>query len=163
MTGAFSILPCAESDSALFSSDDRIKVVSFTGSPKVGWYVKNNCGGHKKVCSFLLVTRFANVGSPSLLRLVDVIVFYRSEKSLLCDRKYLILLFFQVLLELGGNAAVIVDKDADLDRAAERILFGAFYYAGQSCISVQVRMLLVSTSCYLSLLNVHTCTACSYS
>lgn len=43
----------------------------------------------------------------------------------------------RVLLELGGNAAVIVHQDADLDRAANRIASGAFSYAGQSCISVQ--------------------------
>ncbi len=43
----------------------------------------------------------------------------------------------RVTLELGGNAAVIVDHDADLERAVERIIFGAFYQSGQSCISVQ--------------------------
>ena len=42
-----------------------------------------------------------------------------------------------VTLELGGNAAVIVHSDADLDQAAKRIAFGGFYQAGQSCISVQ--------------------------
>jgi acyl-CoA reductase-like NAD-dependent aldehyde dehydrogenase len=42
-----------------------------------------------------------------------------------------------VTLELGGNAGVIVHSDADLDKAAERIAFGGFYQAGQSCISVQ--------------------------
>ncbi len=42
-----------------------------------------------------------------------------------------------VTLELGGNAACIVDRDADLDYAAERIVFGAYYQSGQSCISVQ--------------------------
>ena len=41
------------------------------------------------------------------------------------------------MLELGGNAAVIVDRDADLDHALERIVFGAFYQSGQSCIGVQ--------------------------
>jgi len=41
------------------------------------------------------------------------------------------------VLELGGNAAVVVDKDADLDHALERIVFGAFYQSGQSCIGVQ--------------------------
>ncbi|HVL32517.1 MAG TPA: aldehyde dehydrogenase family protein, partial [Actinomycetota bacterium] len=40
-------------------------------------------------------------------------------------------------LELGGNAGVIVHSDADLDRASERIAFGGYYQAGQSCISVQ--------------------------
>jgi acyl-CoA reductase-like NAD-dependent aldehyde dehydrogenase len=43
----------------------------------------------------------------------------------------------KVTLELGGNAAVIVEPDADLDHAAERVAFGGFYQAGQSCISVQ--------------------------
>ena len=43
----------------------------------------------------------------------------------------------KVVLELGGNAAVIVEPDADLDWAAERCAAGGFSYAGQSCISVQ--------------------------
>jgi acyl-CoA reductase-like NAD-dependent aldehyde dehydrogenase len=42
-----------------------------------------------------------------------------------------------VTLELGGNAGVIVHSDADLDTAAQRIAFGGYYQAGQSCISVQ--------------------------
>ena len=42
-----------------------------------------------------------------------------------------------VILELGGNAACVVDEDADLDDAIERIVFGAYYQSGQSCISVQ--------------------------
>jgi len=40
-------------------------------------------------------------------------------------------------LELGGNAACIVDKDVDLENAADRVIFGSFYMSGQSCISVQ--------------------------
>src|SRR4029077_8453175 len=43
----------------------------------------------------------------------------------------------RVVLELGGNAGVIVDRNADLDWAVKRILVGAFTYAGQVCISVQ--------------------------
>jgi len=43
----------------------------------------------------------------------------------------------RVTLELGGNAAVVVDHDANLDDAVARIVFGAFYQSGQSCISVQ--------------------------
>ncbi len=43
----------------------------------------------------------------------------------------------RVTLELGGNAACIVDRGTDLDYAAERITLGAFYQSGQSCISVQ--------------------------
>jgi aldehyde dehydrogenase (NAD+) len=43
----------------------------------------------------------------------------------------------RVTLELGGNAGVIVHADADLDLAAQRIAFGGYYQAGQSCISVQ--------------------------
>jgi acyl-CoA reductase-like NAD-dependent aldehyde dehydrogenase len=43
----------------------------------------------------------------------------------------------KVTLELGGNAGVIVHDDADLDRAAQRVAFGGYYQAGQSCIAVQ--------------------------
>lgn len=43
----------------------------------------------------------------------------------------------RVVLELGGNAANIVHLDADLAAAAEKLVAGAFRYAGQSCISVQ--------------------------
>jgi acyl-CoA reductase-like NAD-dependent aldehyde dehydrogenase len=87
--GAFSILPCRRDGAALFTEDDRLKLLSFTGSPGVGWDLKAKAG--KK----------------------------------------------QVVLELGGNAAVVVDEDADLDDAVARIVFGAFYQSGQSCIGVQ--------------------------
>jgi len=87
--GAFSILPCSRDGADLFTTDERLKLLSFTGSPGVGWDLKAKAG--KK----------------------------------------------QVILELGGNAAVIVDKDSDLDDAIERIIFGAFYQSGQSCIGVQ--------------------------
>jgi acyl-CoA reductase-like NAD-dependent aldehyde dehydrogenase len=42
-----------------------------------------------------------------------------------------------VTLELGGNAAVIIHGDADLDDAVARCVFGGYYQSGQSCISVQ--------------------------
>ena len=87
--GAFSVLPAGRSGADLFTTDDRLKLLSFTGSPAVGWDLKAKAGRKK------------------------------------------------VILELGGNAAVIVDKDADLDDAAARIIFGAFYQSGQSCIGVQ--------------------------
>ena len=57
----------------------------------------------------------------------------------------------KVTLELGGNAACIVDEGVDLDDAAERIVFGAFYQSGQSCISVQ--RLLVHEAIYEDLVN----------
>ena len=88
--GAFSILPCSRDGADLFTVDDRLKLLSFTGSPEVGWQLKARAG--KK----------------------------------------------PVILELGGNAACIVDEDTeDLDDAIERIIFGAFYQSGQSCIGVQ--------------------------
>jgi acyl-CoA reductase-like NAD-dependent aldehyde dehydrogenase len=43
----------------------------------------------------------------------------------------------KVVLELGGNAGVIVEPDADLEFAAQRCAAGGFGYAGQTCISVQ--------------------------
>ncbi len=87
--GAFSILPASRDGADLFTTDDRLKLLSFTGSPDVGWDLKARCGKKK------------------------------------------------VVLELGGNAAVIIDNDADLDDALERVIFGAFYQSGQSCIGVQ--------------------------
>lgn len=96
--GAFSILPCSRDGADLFTVDDRFKLLSFTGSPDVGWGLKARAG--KK----------------------------------------------PVILELGGNAACIVDHDTDLDDAIERIVFGAYYQSGQSCISVQ--RILVHDSIY---------------
>jgi acyl-CoA reductase-like NAD-dependent aldehyde dehydrogenase len=87
--GAFSILPAHREGADLFTTDERLKLLSFTGSPAVGWDLKARAGKKK------------------------------------------------VVLELGGNAAVVVDHDADLDDAVERIIFGAFYQSGQSCIGVQ--------------------------
>lgn len=87
--GAFSILPASRDGADLFTTDPRLKLLSFTGSPGVGWDLKARAGKKK------------------------------------------------VVLELGGNAAVIVDADADLDHALARIIFGAFYQSGQSCIGVQ--------------------------
>ena len=87
--GAFSILPCHRDGADLFTTDDRLKLLSFTGSPAVGWALKARAGKKK------------------------------------------------VVLELGGNAACIVDADANLDDAIERLVIGAFYQSGQSCIGVQ--------------------------
>ena len=87
--GAFSILPCSRDGAELFTTDERIKLLSFTGSPDVGWALKAKAGKKK------------------------------------------------VTLELGGNAACIVDADADIDFVVQRLVFGAFYQSGQSCISVQ--------------------------
>ncbi len=87
--GAFSILPCRRDGADLFTTDDRLKLLSFTGSPDVGWALKARAGKKK------------------------------------------------VVLELGGNAACIVDEAANLEFAADRIILGAYYQSGQSCISVQ--------------------------
>jgi acyl-CoA reductase-like NAD-dependent aldehyde dehydrogenase len=87
--GAFSVLPASRDGADLFTTDDRLKLLSFTGSPDVGWMLKKKAGKKK------------------------------------------------VVLELGGNAACVVDEDTDLDYAATRLTLGAFYQSGQSCISVQ--------------------------
>ena len=85
------VLTLSNADTAwLADKEDRIKLVSFTGSAKVGWELKAHSG-----------------------------------------RK-------RVLLELGGNAALIVHGDwPNLDEAAQRTAQAAFAYAGQSCISAQ--------------------------
>ena len=99
--GAFSILPSTPDEAEPMIKDDRIKLLSFTGSPAVGWALKAHAG--KK----------------------------------------------HVVLELGGNAACVVDADANLKDVVQRLIFGAFYQSGQSCISVQ--RILVHSSLYASL------------
>jgi acyl-CoA reductase-like NAD-dependent aldehyde dehydrogenase len=83
------VVPCSTETASPLVEDDRIKLLTFTGSPAVGWGLKARAG-----------------------------------------RK-------RVTLELGGNAAVIVNADADLEYALDRVAWGGFAYAGQTCISVQ--------------------------
>lgn len=87
--GGIQVVPTRIPDARPLVEDDRIKMLSFTGSPAVGWMLKSQAG----------------------------------MKS--------------VTLELGGNAGTIIHHDADIAYAATRVAFGAFSYAGQSCISVQ--------------------------
>jgi len=42
-----------------------------------------------------------------------------------------------VVMELGGNAACLVDHDADIEDSVARLVFGGYYQSGQSCVSVQ--------------------------
>jgi acyl-CoA reductase-like NAD-dependent aldehyde dehydrogenase len=85
----FQVVPAANRDAARLVEDPRFAVLSFTGSPQVGWALKGRAG-----------------------------------------RK-------RVLLELGGNAAVLVHRDADVEAAARRAVVGGFSFSGQVCISVQ--------------------------
>jgi glyceraldehyde-3-phosphate dehydrogenase (NADP+) len=87
--GAISVLPMERKTGDRLVSDERFKLLTFTGSSPVGWGMKARAG--KK----------------------------------------------RVILELGGNAGVIVDDSADLELAARRIAVGGFAFSGQSCISVQ--------------------------
>jgi glyceraldehyde-3-phosphate dehydrogenase (NADP+) len=87
--GTVSVLPMSRELGDVMVADDRFKLLSFTGSPSVGWRMKERAGRKK------------------------------------------------VVLELGGNAGVIVDKTADLDWAVKRCIQGAYKFAGQLCISVQ--------------------------
>jgi acyl-CoA reductase-like NAD-dependent aldehyde dehydrogenase len=96
--GGLNVVPLSNEDAGLLVTDERIKLISFTGSVPVGWDIKRRAGKKK------------------------------------------------VVLELGGNAAVIVHSDADLEYAAERCVTGGFAYAGQTCISVQ--RILVEHSVY---------------
>lgn len=89
--GSFSVLPAHRDGADLFTTDPRFKLLSFTGSPAVGWELKAKAGQKK------------------------------------------------VVLELGGNAACVVDADQrdNLAAVVSRLVVGAFYQSGQSCISVQ--------------------------
>jgi len=57
----------------------------------------------------------------------------------------------RTVLELGGNAACIVDAGVNIDRTVSRLVFGSFYSSGQSCISVQ--RLFVHEDVYTELLE----------
>jgi acyl-CoA reductase-like NAD-dependent aldehyde dehydrogenase len=87
--GGLSVLPADPEAAGALVKDARPRLLSFTGSAKVGFALKAAAG--KK----------------------------------------------RVLLELGGDAALLVHHDADLDDAATKAAAGAFAYAGQVCISVQ--------------------------
>ncbi len=87
--GALSILPMKRNVGNLLVTDNRIKLLSFTGSPEIGWEMKKNCGKKK------------------------------------------------VVLELGGNAGVIVSESANIDDAIRKSIIGAFAYSGQICIHAQ--------------------------
>ncbi len=88
--GAFSILPVTGAHAGPFVQDERLKLLSFTGS-QIGWQLKSQAGRKK------------------------------------------------VVLELGGSAGCIVDADqsAHMEFVIDRIITGAYYQSGQSCISVQ--------------------------
>jgi glyceraldehyde-3-phosphate dehydrogenase (NADP+) len=88
-SGAFHVLTCGEAVAEKLVRDERVAMLSFTGSDTVGWHLKNICGRKK------------------------------------------------LALELGGNAAVIVDAGVDLAAVAKTVAMGANVYAGQTCISTQ--------------------------
>lgn len=87
--GAFSVIPMDRTTGNRLVTDSRFNLLSFTGSPDVGWEMKKNSAKKK------------------------------------------------VVLELGGNAGLIVDKDADIETAANKAVIGAFSFAGQTCIHTQ--------------------------
>jgi glyceraldehyde-3-phosphate dehydrogenase (NADP+) len=87
--GAFSVLPSDRKSGDKLVTDNRINLLTFTGSPTVGWKMKNDAGKKK------------------------------------------------VVLELGGNAGLIIAPSANLDKALEKSIIGAFSYAGQVCIHTQ--------------------------
>lgn len=96
--GAYQVVVATPDVAERLATDERIALLTFTGSAQVGWKLRSVSGRKKTV------------------------------------------------LELGGNAAVIVERDADLARAARQIALGAFAYSGQVCISVQ--RILVSSEVY---------------
>ncbi|MBF0610073.1 MAG: aldehyde dehydrogenase family protein [Magnetococcales bacterium] len=88
--GGFSVVACDRHAGQMLVEDPRIALLSFTGSPEVGWKMKQQAG--KK----------------------------------------------RIVLELGGNAGLIIDRDVrDWDWLINRAVLGAFYQCGQVCISVQ--------------------------
>jgi acyl-CoA reductase-like NAD-dependent aldehyde dehydrogenase len=87
--GAVSVLPMDRITGNQLVTDERISLLSFTGSPAVGWEMKRQAGRKK------------------------------------------------VVLELGGNAGVIITGSANLDEAIPKCVTGGFSYSGQVCIHTQ--------------------------
>ncbi|MCP2604809.1 aldehyde dehydrogenase family protein [Candidatus Aminicenantes bacterium AH-873-B07] len=87
--GGFNVVPSGYKEAEVLLTDEKVKKLTFTGSPAVGWELKKKA--HRK----------------------------------------------KVTLELGGNAALIVEPDANLEYAVKRAVFGAFSFSGQICISIQ--------------------------
>lgn len=87
--GAVSILPMDRQTGNQLVTDERFRLLTFTGSPEVGWNMKKQAGKKK------------------------------------------------VVLELGGNAGVIVSESANIDLALNKCLTGGYAYAGQVCIHTQ--------------------------
>ncbi|HOY32922.1 MAG TPA: aldehyde dehydrogenase family protein [Bacteroidales bacterium] len=87
--GALSVLPMDRKTGNLLVTDERFKLLTFTGSPDVGWKMKSDAGKKK------------------------------------------------VVLELGGNAGVIVSETAHPEKAVAQCVAGGFAYAGQVCIHTQ--------------------------
>ena len=87
--GVLNVVVCKNEEAQLMLQDERIKMLSFTGSADVGWDLKSKSGKKK------------------------------------------------VVLELGGNAAVIVDRSSNIEEAARAIAMGSYLYSGQICVSVQ--------------------------
>ncbi len=87
--GGVNIVPCELAVAERLVRDERVRMITFTGSARAGWAIRAAAGTKR------------------------------------------------VALELGGNAGVIVEPDADVARAVERCTAGGYLYAGQSCISVQ--------------------------
>lgn len=88
-SGVANIVNCSIAQAEKLVKDDRIKMISFTGSEKVGWHIKSICKTKK------------------------------------------------IALELGGNAAVVIDEGVDFKSISKKVATGAFLYAGQICISTQ--------------------------
>jgi acyl-CoA reductase-like NAD-dependent aldehyde dehydrogenase len=87
--GVLTVVHCDVDVADTMVRDERLHIVTFTGSAAVGWHIKNAAGRKK------------------------------------------------VLLELGGNGAVIVAEDGDVDRAVACSVRGGVVFAGQYCIGVQ--------------------------
>jgi len=87
--GGVNVVPCELPVAERLVRDERVRMITFTGSARAGWAIRAAAGTKR------------------------------------------------VALELGGNAGVIVEPDADVARAVERCTAGGYGYAGQSCISVQ--------------------------
>lgn len=87
--GALSVLPAGDEIGEMLVRDERVAMITFTGSSAVGKHIRSVAG------------------------------------------------YKRVTLELGNNSPLIIEPDADLQRAVARVVAGGYYAVGQACIAVQ--------------------------
>jgi succinate-semialdehyde dehydrogenase/glutarate-semialdehyde dehydrogenase len=131
------LLPMGQIIPALIAGNSVIfKPSEFT--PLVGKYIEklfNESELQRNV--FTVIYGSADVGETLVKSKIDKLFFTGSTHVGKIISKNAADKLLPISLELGGNDPIIVLKDADLDRTAQGIAWGALTNSGQTCVSVE--------------------------